>query len=173
MMQTGLKKVYRTFEDFFPGIMLFSGLTLIFVNVLLRYFWQRPQSFIDEMAVYFVVWGILAGFAPAQRDNYHIKVEFFYERLGPASKKIVDIFALSLSLFFALLYTWFGLLLVQDYLASGQCSADSRFPLWVVYLIVPLSGLMLSARFALPLWQNITAQKLNGRSADRGKGCSN
>lgn len=142
-----LKKFYRAFEDFFAGGMLFIGLTMVFVNVVLRYFWGRPQSLLDEFSVYFVVWGVLAGTAVALRNDHHIKVDILYNFLPLFWKHKVSIFAMSLGLAFCVFYTIYGIQLEMNYLKTGMRSPDSRFPLWIVYLIVPISGVMFGIRF--------------------------
>lgn len=141
------RKFYAAFEDYFAGLMLFIGLSLIFINVLLRYFWGKPQSILDEFSVYFVVWGILAGIAVALRNNHHIKVDMLYNTFSLRVKRYVSILANFIGLAFALFYTYFGFQLVNNYIASGQRSSDSQFPLWIVNLIMPLSGVMFGIRF--------------------------
>ncbi|MCL4441653.1 MAG: TRAP transporter small permease [Firmicutes bacterium] len=73
--------------------MLFIGLSLIFINVILRYFFGKPQSLLDEFSVYFVVWGILAGIAVALRNNHHIKVDIVYGMLSIKTKRVVGVFS--------------------------------------------------------------------------------
>ncbi|TYO97452.1 TRAP transporter small permease [Desulfallas thermosapovorans] len=142
-----LKRAYQIFEDFFAGGMLFIGLTMVFVNVVMRYFWGRPQSILDEFSVYFVVWGTLAGMAVALRNDNHIKVDLVYNFLPLSTKYKVSIFANALGLAFCIFYTYYGILLEANYLATGMRSADSRFPLWIVNLIIPISGVMFGIRF--------------------------
>lgn len=142
-----LRRFYRALEDYLPGTLLFTGLTLIMINVILRYFFNRPRSVLDEFSVYFIVWGAVLGFAVALRDNHHIKVDMVYNFLPVNVKWVVSIFAHLVGLTFALLFTWFGTELVYNYIISGQRSTDSRFPLWIVYLVMPLSGLMFSGRY--------------------------
>jgi C4-dicarboxylate transporter, DctQ subunit len=144
-------RFYEGFEEWTAGLLLFTGLTLIMINVTLRYFWGMPESILDEFSVYFVVWGTFAGMSVALRTNHHIKVDMFYDMMPVRLKRYVSMFAHSLSLAFCLFYTSFGILLVQDYLATGQGSTDSQFPLWIVYLIMPISGVMFGARFVQKL----------------------
>lgn len=141
------KDIYSALEDYFSGLMLVIGLTLIFINVVLRYFFGNPKSILDEFSVYFVVWGILAGTAVALRNNHHIKVDILYNSFSIKTKRIVSIFSNTIGLAFTVFYTYFGYQLVNNYIISGQRSADSQFPLWIVNLIMPLSGLLLGARF--------------------------
>lgn len=133
-------------------MLLFTGLTLIFINVILRYFFGKPKSIFDEFSVYFVVWGTLIGLAVALRNNHHIKVDMLYDFLPVKIKRIVSLFANSLGLAFTVFYTYFGFELVRNYVESGQRSTDSQFPLWIVYLIMPLSGILFGARFVEKLY---------------------
>ncbi len=141
------KDIYSALEDYFSGLMLVIGLTLIFINVILRYFFGKPMSILDEFSVYFVVWGILAGVAVALRNNHHIKVDILYNAFSIKKKRFVSIFANTVGLAFTFFYTYFGYELVNNYIISGQRSTDSQFPLWIVNLIMPISGLMLGGRF--------------------------
>lgn len=142
-----LKDIYAALEDYIAGTLLFTGLTLIFINVILRYFFGKPQSRLDEYSVYFVVWGILIGIAGALRDNHHIKVDILFQALSIGVRRYVSIFANLMGLGFAMFYTYFGIELVNNYIASGQKSTDSQFPLWIVNLVMPISGILFSARF--------------------------
>lgn len=148
-----LKRAYAAFEDYLSGSLLFIGLCMIMLNVVLRYFWGRPQSLLDEFSLYFIIWGLLLGFCVALRDNHHIRVDMLYNILPLRVKWLVSIFSNTLGLAFCIFYTYYGYKLVESYLNSGQRSADSQFPLWIVNLILPVSGLLFSIRFIDKLYQ--------------------
>lgn len=150
-----INRIYTAFEDYFSGGMLFIGLSLVFLNVILRYFFNNPQSLLDEFSVYFVVWGIMAGLAVALRNDHHIKVDMLYNYLPLHVKRYVSIFANCLGLAFAVFFVIYGIELVQNYIAFGQRSTDSQFPLWIVNLIMPASGVMLGIRFIEKLYNLI------------------
>lgn len=146
------KRAYAAFEDYLSGGMLFIGLSMIMVNVVMRYYFNSPQSWLDEFSVYFVVWGILLGLGVALRSDHHIKVDMFYNILPLRVKWIVSIFATVLGLVFCFIYTFYGYKLVNSYLVSGQRSPDSGFSLWIVYLVVPISGVLFGIRFIEKLY---------------------
>lgn len=156
------KRAYAAFEDYLSGGLLFTGLSLIMINVILRYVWKRPQSILDEFSVYLIVWGILLGLGVALRNDHHIKVDMLFNVLPPRVKWLVSIFATSLGLAFCSLYTFYGYKLVNSYLVSGQRSSDSQFPLWIVNLVIPVSGVMFGARFVEKLFYII---KNSGRES--------
>lgn len=142
-----LKKFYDAFEDYLAGGLLFTGLTLVMINVIMRYCFGKPQSLLDEFSVYFVIWGTILGFAVALRDNHHIKVDMLFNTFSPGVKLYVSYFANAVGLAFAIFFTFYSYQLVADYMASGQRSSDSQFPLWIVNAVLPLSGIMLGIRF--------------------------
>lgn len=141
------KRAYAAFEDYLAGGLLFIGLALVLTNVILRYFFGHPQSWIDEYSVYFVVWGVLIGIAVALRDDHHIKVELLFNFLPLKIKRYVSIFANLVGLGFCGLYTFYGCQLVQTYMMTGQNSVDTQTPMWIINLIIPISGFMLGIRF--------------------------
>lgn len=169
-MGSKINRIYSAFEDYFSGLLLFLGLSMIFVNIVLRYFFGKPQSLLDEFSVYFVVWGVLSGAAVALRNNHHIKVDMFYNLMPLKVKRAVSLFAYSVGLGFCLLYTFYGNKLVQSYLISGQRSTDSQFPLWIVNLIIPVSGVMLGIRFCEKFYHILKDGGVKWLEEQSGKG---
>jgi len=149
-----LKKIYAAVEDYLAGGLLFAGLTLVMVNVALRYvpMW-RPKAWIDEFSVYLVVWGTMIGWAVAQRNNHHIKVDMLYNVLPLKVKRWVSVFANTLGVGFSILFCYYGYLLVAFYIRMGQRTVNTQTPEWIIALVLPLAGFMLLLRFAEKLWQ--------------------
>lgn len=138
---------YEKMEDYLSGGLIFLGLTLVMVNILLRYVIGRPESILDEYSVYLVVWGAMLGFAVALRDDHHIKVDMLYRLLPTGVKRVVSLFAEIVGLAFSAAMAVYGTKLVLTYKLLGQGSADSQTPLWIVSLILPISGVMLVIRY--------------------------
>ncbi|WP_209011340.1 TRAP transporter small permease [Paradesulfitobacterium ferrireducens] len=147
-----LGRSYKAFEDYFCGGLVFIGLSLIMLNVILRYFFNQSRSILDEFSTYFMIWGTLAGTAVALRDDHHIKVDMLFIRLPIKLQRWVSVIAHIIGIFFGLFYTFYGSQLVGRYYTSGQVSTDSSFPLWIVYLIMPVSGLMFIFRILTKLY---------------------
>ncbi|MCL2670199.1 MAG: TRAP transporter small permease [Syntrophaceae bacterium] len=138
---------YRVLEDYLAGGLLFFGLSLIMLNVILRYCFNASRAVFDEFSSYFIVWGTMIGIAVALRDNYHIVVDLLFIRIPLRIRRWVGVLAQLIGLTFGLFYTYYGIQLVNNYFISGQGSSNSRFPLWIVYLIMPISGSMFIFRW--------------------------
>lgn len=146
-LQKKVAAFYAGLEDYVSGGLLFVGLTLVMVNVFLRYILGRPESILDEFSVYFVVWGAMMGFAVALRDDHHIKVDMLFRVFPTNIKRIVTLFADLVGLAFSGAMIFYGIKLILTYKLLNMGSTDSQTPLWIVSLILPISGIMLVIRY--------------------------
>ncbi len=140
-------KVYALFEDILSGIFLISGLALIFYEVIMRYVFNSPTTWIAEISSVMVTWGILFGLTVALRDKHHICVDLLYTLFPKAFQRLIDYFANAVGIVFCTIITWGGITLVQNTIATGQKSMDTGIALWVYYLAIPISGILLVVRF--------------------------
>jgi C4-dicarboxylate transporter DctQ subunit len=142
-----LNRMFSRFEEWASGSLLVIGLTLILYGVFMRYVVNSPEAWVEEISKYFVVWGILMGGSLALRNKHHITVDLLYLKLNGIMQKIVNIFSNFVGLLFSFIYFFYGSVLVNQKIVTGQVSLDVGIPLWFVYLILPISALMLGIRF--------------------------
>lgn len=140
-------KFWSLLEDWLSGSLLVIGLTMIFYGVIMRYIFNNPITWVDEISKYFIIWGALIGASVALRDDHHIKVDLLFNLLPAEVKKVVSVFANLVGIVFAVFFTYFGTQLMLSKYQIGQRSMDVGVLLWVVYLIFPISGSMLTFRF--------------------------
>lgn len=142
-----LKKFWALFEEVSAGTFFFAGITLIFYGVIMRYVFNEPKAWVEEVVRYVIIWGVFLGFSLALRHNQHIQVDIVYDKLPKGAKKVVDLFATLVSISFCVAYTYYGIILVENRFHSGMVSLDVGIPMWIVYLILPISGIMFTMRF--------------------------
>ncbi|WP_438316385.1 TRAP transporter small permease [Sporosarcina sp. FA9] len=142
-----VKKFWALFEEISAGTFFFTGISLIFYGVIMRYVFNEPKAWVEEVVRYVIIWGVFLGFAIALRHNQHIQVDIIYDKLSNRWKKVVDYFSTIVSILFCGTYTYFGLILVVNRFSSGMVSLDVGIPMWIIYLILPISGLLFLLRF--------------------------
>lgn len=157
-----IKKIYTFCEDFSSSLFFIVGLLLMFYEVIMRYIFNNPTSWINETASIIVVWGILLGLSVALRDNHHIAVDIFYTILPKKVQKGVDIFANIVGIGFCIFLVYYGAELVLHNIESGQVTMDTRTPYWIYYLVLPISGLMFLIRFIERLKKVINNESIEG-----------
>lgn len=142
-----LQKIWTYFEEIASCIIFAIGIFLIFYGVVTRYIFNDPKAWVEEIARYSIIWGTFLGFGMALKHNHHIQVDILYDKLNNTMKYIVNIVATTLSIIFCIIYTYYGFILVENRFSSGMVSLDVGIPMWVVYLILPISGVLFLLRF--------------------------
>lgn len=113
----------------------------------MRYVFNNPQAWVEEVSRYSIIWGTFLGFGMALKHNQHIQVDILYDRLNATGKYIINLVATALSIIFCIIYIYYGWNLVATRFHSGMVSLDMRIPMWIVYLILPISGVLFLLRF--------------------------
>lgn len=143
-----VKKVNKwlTFiEDWSSGILILTGLSILFYAVFLRYVLNWPTTWQDEIARIFLVWGILIGASATLRANGHIQMDLVYNLFPKSMKKWVDFFSNIVVLSFFICILIFSALLVIQKHETLQTSING-IPLWITYMIMPFFSVLMSIR---------------------------
>ncbi|PSL46990.1 TRAP-type C4-dicarboxylate transport system permease small subunit [Salsuginibacillus halophilus] len=140
------KLLDRRLEEIILVITMVVMVVLIFYQVLSRYVLSNSLSWTEEMARYVHVWQVWIGASFAVRMDKHIKVEMVKDLLPPMYRRIVELIALLLWFFLAVVLAYIGTVVVLDMIGSGQTSPAMRIPMWIGYAAVPVGGILMSLR---------------------------
>jgi TRAP-type C4-dicarboxylate transport system permease small subunit len=137
------KKIDKLLEIFL--VVLMSTLVVDVVwQVASRYILSNPSSFTDELAVFLLIWVGMAGAAYVKGKNEHLAIDILPDKLTPPRKNRLLVFINLLIIIFSLtIMVVGGTWLVYTRFAMGQVSSALQVPLGYVYLIVPISGLLM------------------------------
>jgi TRAP-type C4-dicarboxylate transport system permease small subunit len=150
MSVSGLRRVIDRVLEW----LLVAFMSLMVINVLwqvaTRFLLRNPSSFTEEIARYLLVWvGILGG-AYAVGKRIHLAIDLLPSKLEGRRKVMLELFIEScIFVFAALVLVFGGSGLVWLTLDIGQTSAALQVPLGFVYLVLPLSGLLMMLYSAL------------------------
>lgn len=92
----------RLFSRLFEGIVVFcmaTMVTLVFLNVVLRYGFNSGIALSDEGARYLFVWLTFIGAVIALRDNTHLGIDLLFRRLPAFGQRCCAVLAELLMLF--------------------------------------------------------------------------
>ena len=118
-------------------------------QVFTRFVLSDPSSYTEELARYLLIWIGLLGAAYASARLLHLAIDLLPRRLSGTPGIVVDLAVSTCVLAFAVAVLFVGgLRLVALTLSLGQTSAALGIPIGWVYLVLPLSGLLI-AGFAL------------------------
>lgn len=134
------KYIYWTTRAF-CGALMVAMLVIIFSQVLARYVFQYSLTWSEELGRYIFVWMTFLGMTVAYRAGAHVALDIICAALKGWSRKtletINDLLVIVLSS--AILYSGINLFL----LGMRQKSPALKLPMQWVYIVVPVSGLLL------------------------------
>ena len=128
------------------ALVFFMSILVIDVlwQVASRYILSSPSSFTDELAGFLLIWVGLLGAAYVAGKNEHLAIDLLIQRSGPKRKKRLEISISILIILFGLLVMVIGgsWLVFTRFLLEVK-SAALELPLGAVYIVVPISGLLI------------------------------
>jgi TRAP-type C4-dicarboxylate transport system permease small subunit len=127
-------------------VVLMSTLVLDVVwQVASRYLFGNPSSFTDELATFLLIWVGLAGAAYVKGKNEHLAIDILHTKLSPVNVVRMMMFINFLVVVFSLtIMIAGGSWLVYTRFVLGQLSASMQVPVGYVYMIVPISGILMT-----------------------------
>jgi TRAP-type C4-dicarboxylate transport system permease small subunit len=116
-------------------------------------------SWANELATYMFVWMAKFGAALGVRTGIHVGVDVFVNKLSPASRKPVIVFALLCGALFTGVIGTLGALYVYE-LDPDQVSPELEWPSWMIYLCIPLGSYLMCFRFLQVMWRFLRTGKV-------------
>lgn len=115
-------------------VMLFTAS----LQILMRFVFKSPLAWTDEAAKYSFVWGTMLGCAILVRTGGHSCVELLGNVLKGIPKKLQAVVLDICCLVLYAVIVYGGVVLMQA--GSTSVSPALSLPMWLVYLIMPVSG---------------------------------
>lgn len=116
---------------------------VILAQVIMRYFFNSPLTWSEELARYTMIWVTFLGTAVAQKRGTLVCVDMFVERVPERVQRIFRIACDIISLLFSGIMTWYSILFATSQSALLQKSPAMHIPMCYVYMCVPIGfGMM-------------------------------
>ncbi len=130
------------------GKILVVIMSVMVINVLwqviTRYLVGTPSSFTDELARYLMIWLGLLGAAYVSGKNLHVAIDILPSKTSLPVQRRIKFFVNIVLIIFALAALVIGgFRLVYISYILGQKSPALQIPLALVYLVIPISGLLI------------------------------
>lgn len=126
------------------GFATLAIVLLISYDVTMRYFFDRPQIFVDEAASFLEVLIVFGGAAYTFRAGGHVRVDLVTTLLAPARRARLRVVTLALGVAFLAVVIWVTTQSALTAWRYGRVSAVMLYPLWWPMLLIP-AGLALMA----------------------------
>lgn len=120
------------------------SLVLVCYSVAMRYFFARPEPWVDEAVGYVLVASVSFAIAEALRKGEHISVDILTERLGSRGQRFVQVLGLLAVTLTAIILVSEGWEMVAFSRMAGIRSIGYlAIPIWTAQALVPAGGALL------------------------------
>ncbi len=124
------------------GFATLAIVLLVSFDVTMRYFFDRPQLFVDEVASFLQVLLIFGGAAYTFRAGGHVRVDLVTGHLRPAARAWLRLLTLVLGVALLAVVIWVTTQSAMTAYGYGRVSAVMLYPLWLPMAFIP-AGLAL------------------------------
>lgn len=136
------KKLDKVLGSFLVILLIIMVLAVLW-QVFSRYVMNSPSSVTEELSRYLFIWIGILGAAYAAGQQIHIAIDILHSKLSDVNRMRLKIFINLLIILFSLTVLVIGgANLVYVNYDLGQYSAALNVPLSAVYLVVPISGIL-------------------------------
>ncbi len=137
------KRIDKVLGNFLALLMALMTLDVLW-GVFTRYVMGSQASWSEELARFLLIWVGILGAAYASGQKMHLAIDLLYPSLNEKGQKRLRFFISSLIAVFALcIMVIGGARLVYITQVLQQLSPALQIPIAVVYIVVPLSGVLI------------------------------
>ena len=138
-----LRSFIANFEEIISGALLVLMSLATMSNVVARYFFNNPLEWAEEFSRYAFIWIVFLGAAVCTKGGRHIVIDGLVLALPVRFRAFLQVLVDTITLGFMLLLVYYGWILTAF---TTQPTSTLKVPLFVVYVVVPLSALLIALR---------------------------
>lgn len=160
-----MKKFISTVDNFlkwFVIVVMAANVINVLWQVFTRFVLANPSSWTEELARFLLIWVSLLGAAYTHRIKGHIAIDVIANKFTGTARHYSRMFIQFCVFLFALVAMVIGgLKLVNLTLSLGQVSAALQVKMGYVYLVIPVSGILIMFYSGLYLIDHVRTLFLN------------
>jgi len=152
-------------EEFFIGMTLLFVTLLLFINVLTRYCFGYSVKWAEELTRYLIIWLTFVGGSVCVRKGKHVGIDILLTICPIVMRKIILLIIAIIGFLFSIILTFYGWKITLNVMLSGQLSTAMMIPMYLVYIVIPIGGFLMSIRY----FQIVLAYLKDIMGKERGK----
>jgi TRAP-type C4-dicarboxylate transport system permease small subunit len=149
-------------EEWLITVLMAMATTIIFLAVVHRYSSGLPviqdftlqihMGWAQELCIFMFIWMAKFGAAYGVRTGIHVGVDIVVNAVSERWRRRLTIFSMLAGALFTGLVGTFGATFCYKLSQTEQVSSDLEWPMWIVYLCIPLGSFLMCFRFLQALY---------------------
>ena len=150
-----IKTVFDATVDalaFFGALLIVLIMVTVTIDVIMRYFLNRPIFWVAELAEYALLFITFTGTAWVLKHDRHVKIDILTGQLKEGKARVLEIVVSIMGIFICAPLTYFGVVVAWDHFARGVYNPSLlSFPKGPLLAVIPLGTFLLLVQFALKM----------------------
>lgn len=155
-------RILDRFEEWLIAILMAAATLIIFAAVVHRYGSGVPivQDFMlkinmtwaQELCIFMFIWMAKFGAAYGVRTGIHVGIDVLVNAVNDKWRRVLVVISMLAGVLFTGLVAYFGASFCYKLSGTEQVSSDLEWPMWIVYLCIPLGSALMCFRFIQALY---------------------
>ena len=140
------------------ALILVAMLLMIAASVLLRYAFNNPITWADQIATYGLVYVTFLGAPRVLARGGHVAVDILETALSARNRRVLKVFVDAVGMLYCLAFCYLAIKEVSRLVIRGSEFSDAfTVPQWVVYVVIPVGAALLFLQFLANLLGDLRA----------------
>lgn len=139
-------------EEWALMLMIIFMVLLVFLQVLSRYVFNVSIGWSSELSRYCLIWITWISASYVIRIQEHIRIMTLVDYFNEKVQKAIEVFVVLCWFIFALVMAVIGTDVFMGIKQMGQKTSTLQWPMWVIYIIIPITGCLMMIRLIQQLY---------------------
>jgi len=133
---------------FLAGALVVLIMLFVSLDVIMRYFLNRPIFWVGELSEYALLYITFTGTAWVLKNDSHVKIDILIGWVNPKKRNIMDLSVSIICIFICVVLTYYGVKVAWDHFVRGVYNpALMSFPKAPLLAIIPIGSFLLLIQF--------------------------
>lgn len=134
-------RILDKFVEVFSAVVTFGILLLVVFQIVMRYVFNSPLIWSEELVRFMLVWLTFFGASLAMSRNEHLSVSIVIDHINEKLRKVILFAGGVITLFFLCFLVYFGIGFAL--MNMRQISPANSIPMGIVYAAIPVNAFFL------------------------------
>ena len=168
-----LSRLFDRILDYFAlmgGAFCIIMMLGVFVDVILRFFFNKPSGWVVEYAEYSLLYITFLSAAWVLREQRHVKLDLMLERIEPSRQDFINGITSGIGMIVFMGFAWYAFTSTLHFYEIGYRMATSLRTLkWPIIAVIPVGSLLVSIQFLRMSVTSFQSWKTSTKLFERSK----
>ena len=160
-MKTRIKypRFLKNLDLHFTALLVSALVLLTIIGILVRYFFNKPFPWLEEITSLCFLWSILIGAAAAFRMKSHVAIEIVVERFSKKNQRVIEAVITIITALLLIYLTIQAVIYLGTVTGANRRTGLLRLPYGIIYGMLPVSTVLMLANLLYAFFKDFRAWK--------------